>query len=100
MGVRKQSQLKNCHKRSGNDGEKLECQEENDVTRKLQELNPICARQGRHSDAIRTDGGDVGRVEVVLGKSNDQTRFSHSTVTNQQQFEKEIILFCHGYRNN
>lgn len=44
----------------------------------------------------RTDGGNVCGVEIVLGKSDDQTCFAHSAVSDEQQFKKKIVLFRHG----
>lgn len=43
----------------------------------------------------RTDGGNVRGVEVILGKADDQARFAHSAVPDQQQLEEEIVLFRH-----
>lgn len=45
----------------------------------------------------RTDGGDVRGVEIVLSKTDDQTCFPHSAVPDEQQLEKEIVLFRHGW---
>lgn len=46
----------------------------------------------------RTDGRNVRGVEIVLSKSDDQTCFANSAVSDEQQFEKKIILFRHGLK--
>lgn len=46
----------------------------------------------------RTDGRNVCRVEIVLCKTDDQTCFAHSAVSDEQQLEKKIILFRHGWK--
>lgn len=54
------------------------------------------AQTRRLGDKQRTDGGNVSGVEIVLSETNDQTCFSHSAVSDQQQLEKEIVLFGHA----
>lgn len=45
-----------------------------------------------------TNGRNVCGVEIVLGKSDNQTCFAHTAVSDEQQFEKEIILFRHALK--
>lgn len=52
--------------------------------------------QPGRAEEQRTDGGNVCGVEIVLGKSDDQACFAHSAVSDEQQFEKKIVLFRHG----
>lgn len=43
-----------------------------------------------------TDGGDVGVVEAVLCKANDQTSLAHPRVPDEQQLEEVVVGFGHG----
>lgn len=52
--------------------------------------------QGHISPRRHTDGGNVRGVEVVFSETDNQTRFSHSAVPDEQQLVKEIILFRHN----
>ena len=54
------------------------------------------AQTRRLGDKQRTDGGNISGVEIVLSETNDQTCFSHSAVSDEQQLEKEIVLFGHA----
>lgn len=58
------------------------------------------ARAGADGTDIcqRTNGRNVCGVEIVLSKSDDQTCFAHSAVSDEQQFEKKIILFRHALK--
>lgn len=49
--------------------------------------------RGCHS---RTDGGDVGAGEVVLGEADDEAGLAHAAVPDQQQFEEVVVGLGHG----
>ena len=52
--------------------------------------------RGKNERVLRTNGGDEGGVEGVLGEPEEHARLPHAGVADQQKLEQVVVRLGHG----